>query len=217
MYSWVGLPGNRRSQGSQRLLCSTLQYTATQHDATEITWGLEEPRQSVAVLYHIATHCNTLQHTDYNTLQQRLPGDWRSRDNQPVAILYHTATHCNTLQHTATQWIQHIKTGIAWGSEESRQSVTTLHTYTVTHCNHKNTLQHTETHWLQHAAREITWGSEESMQSVAVRPPCNMTPNAVTHTRIMARKILMCLNMPKIARTKEPRDSVAGVGIYIFI
>jgi len=127
-----------------------------------VAWQSEKSRQSVSALQYIPIHSNTtrcnrdhlgiggaetvsdstlshgntLQHTNYNTLQQRLPGNWRSRDSQwqYCITLQHTATHCNTLQQTATHCntLQHneyntLKQGLP-GDQESRQSVTTLHT-----------------------------------------------------------------------------------------
>ena len=47
---------------------------------------------------HIATHCNTLQHTATNR--------WVYWGCLKICTLQHTATHCTTLHHTATnRWV----------------------------------------------------------------------------------------------------------------
>jgi len=74
--------------------CNTLQRTATHIDNTTrmiytcATYGHILCLSLYVQHVHVATHCNTLQHTaaQCNTLQ-------------------HIATHCNTLQHTATHLV----------------------------------------------------------------------------------------------------------------
>jgi len=58
------------------------------------------------LVYHTATHCNTLQRTAIlcNTIQHTWPTRimYERSDISYCNTLQHTATHCNTLQHTAT-------------------------------------------------------------------------------------------------------------------
>jgi len=133
---------------------------------------------------HIATRCNTLQHTAkyYETLRHafRRPSEisWFEYEIQK---LQHTATHCNTLQHTAT----HCNTVwdflvIIWDTKAATHCNTLWQTlryllwaplhHTATHCDtlqhtatHCSTLQHTATHCntLQHTATHCNthWGN----------------------------------------------------------
>ena len=84
----------------------------------------------IYILYILATHCNTLQHTatHCNTLQHKYDVH---KDIYPIYLgntLQHTATHCNTNMMYIKIYILYIL---------------------ATHC---NTLQHTATHCntLQH-------------------------------------------------------------------
>jgi len=61
------------------------------------------------LIYHTATHCNTLQHS---ATQCNTPGQHASCTRDPI---FHTATHCNTKQHTATHCntLQHTATHLS--------------------------------------------------------------------------------------------------------
>ena len=55
---------------------------------------------------HIATHCNTLQHTATRKA-------WRYTFEEPKILMQHTATHCNTPQHTRHDVI-HLRSQQSW-------------------------------------------------------------------------------------------------------
>ena len=121
-------------------MCSTLDPRAHVQQTSQ---------DSLTILQHTATHCNTLQHTaaHCSTLQHTATH---------CNTLQHTATHCNTLQHTAThsrlfdsQRGLHICCKCAALSTPAhmcckrRLSSRELFAANVQHC---NTLQHTATH-----------------------------------------------------------------------
>jgi len=122
---------------------------------------------------HVATHCNTLQHTatHYIALQHTALCLWH-----PKRYVCHVATHCNALQHSATQCDTPL---CVHGIQRVRVSRSTTLQHTATLCNtlqhtdlcpwhpkryvchvatHCTTLQHTATHCntLQHTLR-VSW------------------------------------------------------------
>jgi len=104
-----------------------------------------KPTNNRGNLQHIATHCNTLQHTAtpfnkqmekpathctrYNTLQKT--------EGETCNTLQHTATHCNTLKRQPATRTNHRG---PWRKEKPAAHCSTLQ-HTATHC---NKLQHTE-------------------------------------------------------------------------
>ena len=108
----------------------------------------------------MATHCNTLQHTQvslYLTSSLHLYSFHTAAATHRITLqhasthcntLQHTATHCSTLQHTATHCntLQHTATHCSLRfSLYSTNSLLlcVFHSAAATHC---NTLQHASTH-----------------------------------------------------------------------
>jgi len=105
-------------------------------------------------MQHVATHCNTLQHTSICLCNVC----WLQNTATLCDTLQHTTTHCNTLHNTTT----HCK----------------ILQRTTAHC---NTLQHTSTHYntLQH-----TWMCLLMVRVLAttdLQHSCNALQHIATH------------------------------------
>jgi len=129
--------------------CKTLQLTATYGNSLQhIIWCCNtaflcvvlpeaETRAIVCTLSshtHVATHCNTLQHTATHHSCVCILSS-RTHVATQCNTLQLTATHCNTLQHTETQHF------CVWCCRRRRLWLW------CAPCRHEHMLQHTATHY----------------------------------------------------------------------